>query len=454
MILPNANTQKTIVESIQEKTLAIVRTTPGKMQLFLILVSFFSLLFSLVVYLEIGQLQRIVKTVGHDSVPSIVAAEKVRAGLADMEANAANSFFSQGAQEAKNQYNLDIHTLSKNLVTAAKNITYGAEEEDPIDIIAENTGIYEGIVAESRALGYPKGLKTLDEANALMDSVLIKSASDLDAVNYNHLNIDFKSSENEEAVVLVILGVILLGALGFLQFYFLKNMHRIVNIPLAIASVLVIFFLIWASYSIRVTQEKLREVKQDAFDSVHALYKAKSIAYEANACESLYLLDIANHEKYQKKFNELSGQLAQSTDFELIKGSPKPPKEANSPLLEAQIQNITFPGEEELTRSMMKSYAEYMSIDEKIRQYELANQHQDAVLLCTGNALGQSNHAFDQFNSDIDNVIELNMKYFNEGVATAEGHLAPLSTVGFIVSFLVILLSIWGIYSRWKEYYS
>jgi len=75
-----------------------------------------------------------VKTVGHDTVPSIVAAEQIDTALADINASLANAILAKDDDTKPSWRTLkeDADAVAHALITAGENVTYGAEEETPL----------------------------------------------------------------------------------------------------------------------------------------------------------------------------------------------------------------------------------------------------------------------------------------------------------------------------------
>ena len=73
-------------------------------------------------------------TVGRDAAPSIIAAQRIKSSLADMDANAANELLGSPGAASSFSATYDERRIdaSQALIDAAKNITYGESEEAPI----------------------------------------------------------------------------------------------------------------------------------------------------------------------------------------------------------------------------------------------------------------------------------------------------------------------------------
>jgi hypothetical protein len=127
------------------------KTTCGQMTLLLWACLLVSVLFTSVTFTAWYCEHHAAKTVVSDTVPSIIAAERVRATLADANANAINAALinePDGGEYAKT-YRKDMNTIHTDLVTATENITYGDEERKPIIDIMSNLGTYERVIGNT-----------------------------------------------------------------------------------------------------------------------------------------------------------------------------------------------------------------------------------------------------------------------------------------------------------------
>ena len=95
-----------------------------------------------------------VKTIGKDTAPSIIAAQRIKSALADMDANAANEFLGEPGKmpEAVSTYEQRRVEAATALIEAAKNITYGDKEQQPIEAIQVGLGTFEARVQRARDL--------------------------------------------------------------------------------------------------------------------------------------------------------------------------------------------------------------------------------------------------------------------------------------------------------------
>jgi hypothetical protein len=194
------------------------------------------------------------KTIGKDTVPSIIAAEEIGYALADLDANVANALLgnAQHRQGANATIERQRIKVTDALVDAAQNITYGDDEKIPIRAMTRDLGIYLERVAEAR-LHFEQGDEAAAhasywQASDLLHAKLLAEATDLDNANKRQLEYAYRLGGREtrgaEAIELL-LGSLLGAALIALEVFLYRKTRRILNGPLvastALTAVLAIF---------------------------------------------------------------------------------------------------------------------------------------------------------------------------------------------------------------------
>jgi hypothetical protein len=396
------------------------------------------------------------KTIGMDAAPSIIAAQEIGSALADLDANAANYLIGTATHraDAVRTYETRRVQATSRLVDAAQNITYGDAERVPIHTMLEELGRYFEIVAEARYrhdIGDAKGaLEVYRNATTLMHEKIVAAANALDRANRSYMDEVYadqkRASEGAEGLA-VFLGGVLLAVLVLAQVFILKRMKRIVNPPLALATVLALGFVIYLVNAFGNARSDLKIAKEDAFESIHVLWKARAIAYDANGDESRYLLDRANAGQHEASFDTHVRQLTSAP-------TAKAPGRARSfqGLFADELGNIAFQGERDAAEAMIARYAEYYDIDRRIRQLEKAGNHAAAVELCIGWFSDQSNPAFERFDDALLKVVKINRDEFDDAIARADGDLRRAAFLDPLIAIAIALLAWVGLRARIREY--
>lgn len=436
------------------------RTTPGRLWRLFGMACLSVFVLWLVAGASIGRTRQAIQTVGKDSVPSIVAAQEIRAYMADMDASTANVFIGSGDNvSVKAEYDTDRAKANDALILAAQNITYGETERGPILTLTNDLETYSGLVKAARTKGRPYGIKDLRTASALMHGEMLPAADKLDKVNYEHLNEAYTAARSSAAATQIGLyaaGALVLAVLLAAQVYLARRTRRIFSLPLALATVVLVGFVLWLSAALAAENEQLRTAKADCFDSVHALWKARATAYDANGDESLYLLGLPPLEKagYEQSFHAKANLLAgvPVTDDVIAAAETKPKDLAFNGFLGNELRNVTFAGEQDAAVDTLRDWGLYLAIDAQIRALETSGRHAEAITLCTGNSPGQSDYAFGQFDAALGRTLGINQNQFKLTVDKAFAGLNPLPFVSAVAALLIIILTWLGIAPRLREY--
>src|ERR1039457_1869511 len=430
---------------------AYVRTSPGQLMVTLSACIIGAVIMGLASWHSYTGLRHSVQTVGKDTVPSIVAAQHIRSLLADANANVMNAILTRepaGGPFMK-EYRRELNEVTVELVTAIQNITYGDEEKTPLLTIMQNLSEYQRYVGAISTKSGDAEINDILAANALMRDKVLTAAAALDQANFKHLDETYSAHKSHLLVSMTpyIFGLILLlGALGWTQFLLFKNTHRVINPGFATAAVVTIIFALYSGYMLKSTESALKVAKADAFDSIHALWKARAIAYDANADESLYLIYHGHGDAQEKSTVAFHAKVNEILNKNGKNGSQY------GGFLGDELANITFSGEKEAATDLIKTFTEYLKIDAQIRELERTGRYKEALALNIGTKPGESNWAYDRFDKAIGKTIDINQKEFDSNVSKAFSKLNVFPYVLGIVLIVVIAASIVGMKPRLDEY--
>jgi hypothetical protein len=457
-------------------------TTPLIMRASLVALAAAQILFWIVGALVITDARQGVRTIGHDTAPSVVAAQAIRAHLANLDASAANAALTRGPArvQAWKDYAAEQAILSDYLVSAAQNITYGDAERTPILTIGTGAQRYADLIGQARALmdapdskpgGAPDAaLSLIRRASGLLNSELLPAADALNDANETVLDDTWarrRAAFTEENLGLVAAALPACAVLVALQFWLAARTNRILNPGLLAATLVMAAATIWAVTDAGSSASALTSAKQDAFDSIRAIWKARAIAYSANADESYFLLDPTEKARYGLSFKDKIAELADSdvlgeasrrsyldrrvSPFQR-RGCVNDHQQVFGGLLGAELLNVTFEGECEAAADAYYTLADYLHVDSQIRDLDAAGRRDAAVALNVGVAPGQSNHAFGVFDEALGKIIDINQSAFAASIALAERRLAPLPWLIGIGGALAWLFALLGLRPRMNEY--
>ncbi len=419
-----------------------------------------------------------IKTVGKDTTPSVITAQRLKDGMAGMDAFAASEFlvpssntqnsFLEPVQKDKDgtviqSYNERYRSVTERLIAAANNITYD-DEREPIQTMQLGIGDYVAKIQQARDAHARRDqagtLAAYLAAAEVMDKTLLPAADRLDQANVKVLNRTYEEQRFSAARSLFLIAIVTLGLAGFLvmfQLFLSRRTRRTLNPFLLSATALALLFLAHTIGSLLSASQHLKVAKEDAFDSMHSLRQARALAYSANADESRYLLNVRNAATHEQAFFNKMNQIAtppsgQTLEQITLLAQQDTKLTGLTGFLGEELSNITFPGEREAVIETLSTLSNYLRIDQQIRQLQQNGKYREAIALCTGDNPGESNWAFEEFKKANQKTYDLNDKAFNDAITQGDRDLAGFEIKSAIAVIAIALLVLWGVMPRLKEY--
>jgi hypothetical protein len=444
--------------SLQEKWSRQLATVPGRLKFSRTATIAAALLFAALAYFSYTDLRNAIQTIGHDTVPSIIAAEKVRATLADANANAVNFFLANETDDGPSwiAYRREMDDVQDNLIIAAQNITFGEEERQPIREMMTQLAVYERLIGQARAHRQNDFHPDLEAAEQVMRDKILNAAFALDKANFDHLSATYaahRSSFGGKVAPAIAGGVLLFALLFSTQLFLAQRTRRTLNPGLVVATAALIVCALYAVSIFPKVENSLVTAKEDAFDSMHALWRARATAFDANADESFYLLDHGKDDQqavWTKRFNEKTALLSAGDPDKAWRYAQRGTR--FNGYLGDELANITFPGEKDAAMQAMKAWVAYMDIDQQIRRLDASGQYKEALALDIGTQPGDSNWAFAQFDDALMKTLEINQQAFDNEIAHAFNLLSHFVYALIAAVVIIIAAIVIGIKPRLDEY--
>ena len=225
------------------------------------------------------------------SAAHLVLVQSVQTRLVQADADVTNSFLGFGLEPVNQQldYIASIQAAARDLAIAAN-----ASAEDADQLGAANAALtrYTGYIGSARAnnrFGKPVGANYLSTASDLLrDSVVSKlqarAGADDDKIESAY------ARATHASWWLALVAVIGLGVLIWAQFYLARRSRRILNVPLASATVGLLAALIVAAGAMAVAQSRANDVRDGALADARSLSQSRVNAFDAKSRESLTLI--------------------------------------------------------------------------------------------------------------------------------------------------------------------
>jgi hypothetical protein len=397
------------------------------------------------------------KTIGKDTVPSIVAAQKIRASLAAMDSNVANELLGGSTTGAQlKAFEQGREDTANGIIQAAENITFGIKEREPVQRLQVNLGKYEEAVQRARDLHARRdpsaALAYLDSAR-IMEGELLPAADALDKANLDELEQAYEKAgygSLASRTGIAVVGLVLILALLRVQVFLNRRMRRVLSPPLAGATLLAVLFLIYTLVSLRTESRELKIAAKDSFISIHALWQARSVAFAANAELSRDLLDDQQGDIHRRAFQTKLDQLGKS-------GSGKPLTEfasranGDSGYLVEEMGNITFPGEQEAAKKTIAAFVDYARGARQVLEKRTGRRDEN-IARWNASQQAQVQAALAQLDAGIEQTLDINTQAFKQSVQRGNDALAgfeiKIGIFGLVFAALIYL----GLLPRIREY--
>lgn len=235
-------------------------------------------------------------SVSASSEPQLTRAEGVYASLSDADATAATTFLTGGIEPParRAQYLRDLDAASAQLGTLTRHAGDSPDTRAAAATLAKQLPAYTGLVEAARAnnrQGFPVGAAYLRRASALMRTQLLPAAERLYVVEAERMNADYRhGTRNAGLIAAMVVAAILFVLLVLAQIGLARFSHRILNIPLVIASVLLAGLGLWLALGLTGEQNALAAAQDKGSDSVQLLSASRVLALRAQRDDSLALI--------------------------------------------------------------------------------------------------------------------------------------------------------------------
>jgi hypothetical protein len=414
----------------------------------------------LVAISSVGNARAAVTTIGLNTAPSIISAQKMRASLLRMDASTAQELLygRDGSPAAQAMFEQHRQIVGTDLIAASKNITF--EGEQPVlESLQINLGMYEQYAAEVRLHNrngdLPRAVASMQAATRLMQEKIIPAADQLDAINLREFEAAYAKQRTASMVergLILVVGTLLAIVLLATQVYFNLRTPRRLSLPLIAGTLAVLVVVGYMVTLMGNSERELRLARDDAFMSIHALLQARADAYDANSDESLYLVPGFDKAAYDASFQTKIALLVDRPISDQLT-SAVPSSNANfKGRLGDAWRNVTFPGEKEAISDALRGWAWFVIADLQIRAAERVGRHEAAVQWATGPALGDTPASFKRFEDAMDKVIAVNQGEFDGAISRSLADL-QYGEVAVVIAMLLVAAMTWfALWPRIGEY--
>jgi hypothetical protein len=418
------------------------------------------------------------RTIGLDAEPSVALGSKLSATLGDLDATALADALTDGGSAigTSRRYREDVDQVDADLIEASRNITYGEREAGPLRELVRFLALYEEAVTEARfrsqgdAWLTSRRMQWASRVNQLMAKPQAQALAQANADELERHYAAYRQSSVALGLVSAASFLLLLAVLLGVQIRLAQRTRRLFNPLLAGATAVALAGGIWFVSAVAGERADLRAAKFDAYDSLHVLFAAKSVADEIRADMSLWLLDPDARRDAQARIatamRELFGtDLSRPTQVieplkraqDLEKSGQPERAAAATPhfggLLGTELNNVTFGvAERAAATQIVIALVSAERAMTRIQSQEQQGAHREAITTWLSQDRGGGAHEFNSLQSELDRTIAVNQAAFDQYVSSALAGVRQMPWVACGTMGLTALLAAGGLWLRLREY--
>ncbi|GII60669.1 hypothetical protein Skr01_07540 [Sphaerisporangium krabiense] len=450
-----------------------VRTVPGWIRLLSGLSVATVLLAFGAVTLAVGHARDGLRVIGHTAGPQVVATADLYFALSDMDAQVAavllmgkETGLQAGRQAMLDRYDERRSQADRAVLQAADLASEDATEQNTVRALLDGLGRYERLAARALLLDEQSGHAAGPPPQAVLD--VYRQATDLMRLDllpkaYNltldsgtivrHAYLAELSAVQTGRLWVGLTGLLALLALIGLQVYLSRGFRRTLNLPLLLASVVVGALTLAGVLVLQHEGNALTSAKEDGFNSVLALSRARAIGNTLRGDEIRYLLDPQRADTYEQVYLDKSqsvlyvpgGNLDKyyTALDEAVSGYPGKVTFLGFYGTEASAGGVS--GQQAAVSRVLRLYQAFQRNDQQIRRLATGGSRREAV----GRVMGPSFGAYDDA---LVRLTTLHRTAFDDAVAGGDRALGGWNWLPPAAALAAILLVLIGVRPRLAEY--
>lgn len=362
----------------------------------------------------------------------LVRIQTIRTSLVAADANATNAFLVGGLEPtaARRGYTAGIRQAATTLAQASSASAGDAAKLRSVNtVLADYAGLIESARANNRQ-GFPIGAAYLRQASALIRAKALPALEQLVANDQDAVQRATDSADQAQVAMFLLLLVVLI-ALVITQLWLLRRTHRVLNVPLAVATVAVLVSGVVALGAMAWSQSIARDARNGPYVDTVALATARINGFDAKSAESLTLIARGSGQAYEMSFEQLT-------------------KSASDALHGTNSNTGAGPTIQTISGPTSTTLAQYLVAHREVRAADDRGDWDGAVKLATG--AGAANQAFTAF--EVASSRELNSRAtkLSDDLDRARIPLFALSWLLLVVGLGAAVGASRGIAQRLREY--
>jgi hypothetical protein len=426
---------------------AIAATTPGRYRLWSVVTAVLLLATAVAGWAAATALRSGTDRIRNNAGPVLVATQQLVSSLAEADAAATAAFLSRPEdRESRALYEQALARASAQIedvsaLIGADPVTHESLKDLSVAVI-RYAGLVEAARATNRA-GIAEAPGYLVDALNLLGATVADDATRLTDATQRRFERD-EDRRDTGVLPAVAVAVVALGVLVAAQLWTFRQSRRVVNLPMAVATLLLVGAIGWLVAATFQSRTDIETARADGYDSITLTSRIQTAAYRAKADETVALItgDAARRTS------------ATATAQSLLAGPATPAavdavRQGRAPGVQGLLTDAAGVADSDRERAavaeMLVRWQRYQDTAAQLRSITNVDQ-QRAVFV------GPTSATFNGFNFSVESVLGDNRDQFLDGLASAADRLGSLTLVALFLPLLAALGALCGFQLRLNEY--
>lgn len=272
-------------------------STPGRLRMASIVLATGIAVFWVVAVFALDARHQAAQKIGDEAAPLLIEADQLYVDLAAADATASRAFLEGGLEPAavRAEYDAHVAAAAAKVGDIGDRVGSDANAQDAVRVLNAELPAYAGEVASARAnnrLGHPVGAAYLRDASGRLRNEILPAATTIYRDASRRLAAEYESGTDEtHFVVLAVVGGVLIVGLALVQLYVFRRTHRILNVGLAAATLVVLVMFVGSLIAIGTAHNDLVRAQQEGSDAIQVLGVARILEFRAQSESTLSVID-------------------------------------------------------------------------------------------------------------------------------------------------------------------
>lgn len=427
---------------------AAAATTPGRYRLWSVVTVVLLLATALAGWAAATALRSGTERIRNNAGPVLVATQQLVSSLAEADAAATAAFLSGRPEdpESRRLYEQALARASAQIEDVSALIGDDPETHASLKDLSVAVIRYAGLVEAARATnqaGVADASRYLVDALNLLASVVADDATRLTDATQRRFERD-EDRRDTGVLPALLVAVAALAVLVVAQRWVFKQSRRLLNVPMALATLLLAGTIGWLVFATLRSGNDIERARSDGYDSITLTSRIQTSAYRAKADETVALItgDQSRRARAAATAQTLLTDRATAAAVEAVRLG----RDAGVGGLLTEAAGVADSARERAAvAEMLVRWQRYQDTSAQLRATTDAAQARAL-------AVGPGSATFNGFNFSVESVLSDNRDQFLDGLASAARRLRSLTLVALLLPLVAAAGALGGFQLRINEY--